>query len=53
MVMVICTSCRGVACLKFDVRNCGDVVNAFIEKNYEHLKKGVDPERGVSALFAM
>ena len=24
---------RGVACLKFNVRNCGDVVNAFMQKN--------------------
>ena len=31
---------RGVDCLKFNVRNCGDMVNAFIEnkKEKEHLK---------------
>ena len=28
---------KGVACLKFNVRNCGDVVNAFMQKR-EHLQ---------------
>ena len=37
---------RGVACLKFNVRNCGDVVNAFLQQQKN--KKGaftnsVDP----------
>ena len=31
---------RGVTCLKFNVRNCGDVVNAFmkIKSKREHLQ---------------
>ena len=28
---------RGVSCLKFNVRNCGDVVNPFLKK-MEHLQ---------------
>ena len=37
---------RGVACIKFTVRNCEDVVNAFMQK----IKKGaftnsVDPDK--------
>ena len=31
---------RGAACLKFNVRNCGDVVNAFMQnlQKKEHLQ---------------
>ena len=27
--------CRGIVCLKFNERNCGDVVNAFMKKNIQ------------------
>ena len=31
---------QGVACLKFNIRNCGDVVNAFLQMftKREHLQ---------------
>ena len=40
MECCIFTCSRGVACLKFNVRNCGDVVNAFLQMvtKREHLQ---------------